>query len=46
VQVASNLNTPIDALNELADDYSSDVQQAAASNPNTPKSTLEELGLI
>ncbi len=29
--MASNLNTPIDALNELADDYSSDVQQAAAS---------------
>jgi len=38
--------TCIEALNELADEYSSDVQQAAVSNPNTPISTLEELGLI
>ena len=41
--VASNLNTPISCLENLAEDTSSVVRIAVASNPNSPSDLLENL---
>ena len=40
---ASNPNTPVDALIELAKDADCDVRRSAAGNPNTPVEVLTEL---
>ena len=43
MDIALNPNTPVDVLNELADDKDSDVRLCVVVNPSTPKDTIDKL---
>lgn len=42
-QVAGNLNTPVETLQQLAQDQSWKVRKQVVSHPNTPRKTLKQL---